>query len=50
MRYLGGSVGHLALQEHVKIEDAAKAIRVSLKSISTADYFANGKPMEILIQ
>jgi hypothetical protein len=50
MRYLGGGVGHLALRGHVKIEDAAKAIGVSLKSVSTADYSANGKPMGISIQ
>jgi hypothetical protein len=51
MRYLGGGIGHLALRGHVKIEDAAKAIGVSLKSASTpdADGSANGKHMGMLI-
>jgi hypothetical protein len=51
MRYLGGGIGHLALRGHVKIEDAAKAIGVSLKSASTpdADGSVNGKHMGMLI-
>lgn len=51
MRYLGGGVGHLALREHVKIEEAAKAIGVNLKSTPTpATDSARGESMSMSIQ
>jgi hypothetical protein len=32
MRYLGGGIGHVALRQHVKIEDAAKAMGINLST------------------